>query len=90
MDDQRIAPSGEVMGVRMSGIERGEIAPVWLAFPDINPEIFPRPTEWNNYSHAWNEWYLSLSPLERRNYEARYPEPPYWEGFYRFISNEPL
>jgi len=33
----------------------------------------------------WQVWLRSLSSSERTAYQARYPEPPEWEGFYGFV-----
>ncbi len=63
--------------------------PVWVAFPDVSPETYPRPDAWNAYGRGWTEWYLSLSREERNAYEDEFPEPEGWQDSYRFVSNQP-
>lgn len=60
--------------------------PLWVAFPDVSPGMYPRPDAWNTYGAEWAGWYFSLSLEERCAYEEHYPEPDEWKGFYRFIG----
>ncbi len=62
--------------------------PPWLAFPEVTPDMYPRLQAWNAYCNEWTQWYLSLQRNERNAYEDAHPEPPRWESFYRFVSNE--
>ncbi|EMI21737.1 hypothetical protein RMSM_01344 [Rhodopirellula maiorica SM1] len=61
---------------------------MWIAFPDVTPEMYPRPDDWNAYCNEWTAWYISLPRDERHAYEDCHPEPPGWDSFYRFVSNE--
>ncbi len=63
--------------------------PLWLVFPEVSPEMHPRPEAWITYADEWTEWYRSLPRDERRAYEEQFPEPDGWQDFYRFVSNEP-
>ena len=63
--------------------------PLWIAFPEVTMDMYPRPQAWNAYSDEWTRWYISLQRDERHAYEDTYPEPHNWDSFYRFVSNDP-
>ena len=63
--------------------------PLWVVFPSVSPQMYPRPAAWNAYAAEWQAWYFSLSSEERQAYKRHFPEPDSWRCFYRFISNEP-
>lgn len=57
--------------------------PLWLKHPDIPAySIGWRMGHGEDYRFAWAEWYNALSDEEQRRYQALYPAPEEWEGFY--------
>lgn len=57
--------------------------PLWLQFPEMpRYSIGWRMGGGESYVAEFGGWWETLSPEAQRLYEARYPEPPDWQGWY--------
>ncbi|TBW47616.1 hypothetical protein EZI54_22365 [Marinobacter halodurans] len=66
----------------------GEREPVWVVFPRIPwGSVGWRMGPGEEYWHAWAKWFRELSAEGQQAYQARWPEPDRWRGFYEYISS---
>jgi hypothetical protein len=58
--------------------------PLWIEFPDIDPNVKPWPKRAGEYYEEWHEFIRSLNAQQRHDYQLAYPEPAQYRDLLLF------